>query len=1659
MLGLSHMDAQMEIGGKTLFGNEWIDYSKEYLKIVVRKNAIYKLSYEDLRNAGFPASWQGSQLKLYNNGEEQALYTSTEASWGEGDYLLFYGEKNDGEIDKFHYRDWRSEQLNPKYSMYTDDRVYFLCLKDPQEVKLRYTETDNGLSGPLPELQEFYIHHEELVFSDFNWSPSTPDVPDAFYSSFIKTEGFGTAILSDHDIMLMAANVYNGGPASQLEFRTGSNTQSSHIINIEFNGDQLDTDQYSANQVRDYSYSIPTDALKSNNSLRLSAQGFSDLITVAHASISYPRELDALNSTVFNFGISAGQQSKLYEVKRFTAESTSLLMDIANMRYLEAELTEESARFVLDNPLSIESDLYLVDVDTGVESPASIALVSFNNIDQLNPEFLILTSDKINNNSGGANPIDDYMAFRSSDEGGEYETAALNVENIYDQFGYGIKNHSLAIRNFSQYVKTRWPDFKMVFLVGKALSYGNRNRTTNIESLVPTYGKPGSDILMFADPGVTYPYVGVGRLAARNKTDVSNYLEKVRLHAQISNVSGKSIEERMWLKQIIHLSGGDPSIQQQLFNHLTDMKDIMENSRFGARVNTYRKTSSDPVTSALSQKILDQINSGIAMLSFFGHSSASTFDFSVEDPDDYENTGRLPIILSMGCRAGDIHETAFSLSEDMILTEGRGAIAFVASSGSAFPTPLAVMGKDFYSKLGDAFYEMPVGMALRQVAEDLFDPFSTKVRTLYEQTLMHGDPAILMFQAQDPDYVVDISTITTGGDVGATDDKISLSFDIVNLGRGVQDSINNLLIHEYGDGQKDSTYFKTPAPFHTYSASIEIDNPGFEALGKNTIDIILDVDKEIQESPEPEAELNNSLKFAWANEGFSFFVFDNSAFPVYPNEYSIVSAQGVSLVASSTNAFAEETNFVFELDTSANFDSPILMRSEMSSSPAYVEWQPNIQLENNTVYYWRVSPGNVSDAIWNGSSFVYIDSEQPGWNQSHIGQWNNNSFETFGVDSTNRQFRFAENVNEIIIKNGSYPLHEIEMTVQNDPAGYLPFLADGELPSGVYVSTFDDVTGLPWINKPSPAGGLYGSELYTWWAQNFPNFPYKTDTPENRGKAINFIDNIIPDGNYVVLYTIQRNDFPGIGNYMPEEWAGDATVNPDGKDLMTVLEGYGAQRVRELATGARPYIFVFKKNDPGFPVYEIVANDATELIELNIEILGSWFEGNMTSEVLGPASSWNRLSWRQTGFEQGQDEVSITIIGIQQDGTETLLYEGLTAIELDLSPISAVSYPRLRMIYNVSDTEARTSPQLQYWRVYYDELSELVIDIPSRYVFKSDTLYLGETFEFGSRVTNISNTDIDSLLVKFSIVDASNNEKEVFVRTAPISAGGSQDINFQYPTDELLGVNQFRAEINASIEQGENYFFNNTGVRNFTVLGDRINPLLDISFDGMRIMDGDIVSPSPHIRIVLKDENEFLLLDDIDNFELSLKKLPDNSTTDIDLSSEEVVFTPADSMGVNEAVLEYFPELEEGEYVLYVQATDASGNLSGDQNLEVRFRVIEDTRVSNVLNYPNPFSTSTQFVFTLTGYELPDIFTIQIMTVSGKVVREITKEELGDLRIGLNRTSYRWDGTDEYGTRLANGVYLYRVITSFEENTAKHFDNSAVDPFFREGFGKLVIMR
>ena len=239
---------------------------------------------------------------------------------------------------------------------------------------------------------------------------------------------------------------------------------------------------------------------------------------------------------------------------------------------------------------------------------------------------------------------------------------------------------------------------------------------------------------------------------------------------------------------------------------------------------------------------------------------------------------------------------------------------------------------------------------------------------------------------------------------------------------------------------------------------------------------------------------------------------------------------------------------------------------------------------------------------------------------------------------------------------------------------------------------------------------------------------------------------------------------------------------------------------------------------------------------------------------------------------------------------------------------------------------------------------------------------------------------------------------------------------------------------------------------------DQANPILEVSFDGIFILDGDIVSPNTNILISMKDENEYLYKEDTTGFNFFLKKPCDGCGFErVAFSSTAVTWQGATEN--SDFKIDYAPKnMVNGMYTLQVQVSDESGNESGTEPYEINFEVVNESTITNFYPYPNPFSSSTRFVFTLTGNDVPDDIKIQIMTVTGRIVREILREEMGSIRIGNNITDYAWDGRDEYGDQLANGVYLYKVYIKQNGQDITH-RQTAGDKAFKNGFGKMYLLR
>jgi hypothetical protein len=135
--------------------------------------------------------------------------------------------------------------------------------------------------------------------------------------------------------------------------------------------------------------------------------------------------------------------------------------------------------------------------------------------------------------------------------------------------------------------------------------------------------------------------------------------------------------------------------------------------------------------------------------------------------------------------------------------------------------------------------------------------------------------------------------------------------------------------------------------------------------------------------------------------------------------------------------------------------------------------------------------------------------------------------------------------------------------------------------------------------------------------------------------------------------------------------------------------------------------------------------------------------------------------------------------------------------------------------------------------------------------------------------------------------------------------------------------------------------------------------------------------------------------------------------------------------------------LSTGEHTLTVKAWDVFNNSSEET---IQFRVEEDSKValSHLLNYPNPFTTSTNFIYEHNQACQQLDARVQIFTVSGKLVKTI---ESTFYATGFRGQDIPWDGKDDFGNAIGKGTYIYKLELRNEKGQRA------------ESFQKLVILK
>jgi hypothetical protein len=270
---------------------------------------------------------------------------------------------------------------------------------------------------------------------------------------------------------------------------------------------------------------------------------------------------------------------------------------------------------------------------------------------------------------------------------------------------------------------------------------------------------------------------------------------------------------------------------------------------------------------------------------------------------------------------------------------------------------------------------------------------------------------------------------------------------------------------------------------------------------------------------------------------------------------------------------------------------------------------------------------------------------------------------------------------------------------------------------------------------------------------------------------------------------------------------------------------------------------------------------------------------------------------------------------------------------------------------------------------------------------------------------------------------------------------GRFDIEFIVPKDISYGGDDGRLSL---------YFWNDqfegSGNQEDLLVGgtaenliDHQGPEIKIEFGKSGFVQGDFASPDPLLNVLVSDSLSGInIAGDIGH---QITMVVDGQTS---AGKDMTQFFEYKSGSYTSGVLKYqLTGLEEGLHTIQIKAWDNSNNSSVS---EVAFQVVSDSilTVRNLLNYPNPMVGQTQFSFELSN---DAEVSFKIYTVAGRLVKKFATMSG---QIGFNIFPEAWDGADEDGDSLANGVYLYKMQAVRNEDGHK----TKV-----EKIGKVVIAR
>jgi hypothetical protein len=1666
---------------KEISSESWYSPQKKYLKLYLNKKGMYKITYEDIISAGMElGDVSFDNIELWNIGELIPVHitdANQDSLFNEGDYFEFLGTPPPP--TPYTYQ-----------NIYNLQNVYWLTFDGDKKGKF-YKLKDGYPKGELSAWTGSLhtIHYEQdVLYERLGYAPD--EKRDFWYwgkaSAFggQSTQGFEARfpgfknINTDSNYVNVRVNMH--GITNNLF--CNPEHRAYIYINNKLIGEQIwDGQTESTFEKRIFIGAGGVSIYPQGNILSVWVKGdicpntYSDEIRINWIEFDYWKVFRAEDEQL-NFFSSNDSTGKtrfwvwLWEddsIKIFKPETADIIVN-------PLFLSQYQNAFIFDDSLSNKTEFFITGITYNHLKPDSIVRVNNSDLKNISngADYIIISHPKF---IVPAQSLANYRSSRMLDSSiVNPRVVIVNVNDIYDEFSYGLLD-PFALHYFVRYAFENWatPAPSYIALFGD-MSYDYRKiLPTSRPNFVPSipyqsreFGQSASDNLIAAVAGDdVYPDLAIGRISCETVGEAEILVDKI--------INYPSDASKKWKQNVLLMASGVNASDENYYG-FNDASMTLQNlyltkNGFEA-VKIFRYPNKPEYIPFMGEgpEIRHAFNQGAAIANYYGHGGGYQWDLTFLNDDIYllENQGRLPVIFSVTCYTAHF-DNQDVFGEQFNKVPGKGSLAFFGSSGLTNWE----IGKQINNLIfNDIFNNRNYNLGKSILFAKGKVPNSLAYRNQLAVLTLLGDPGINIALPTQPDFEVKSNGISISPSNPLIEDTVAVKIFVRNYGVTFpEDSVTVELFA----ASKDTSYLVD-----------RVKMPSFGILD-STIITWIPIDAGLYELT---VRVNDDLRIAEPDISDNSA---SAQFAVYsinePNIISPVNGHSTSnnyvdfLFADIGFYIDRSLEYFIEIDTSRNFSSPIIKSSGLLPDTGLVKWRSPQLIKGE--YFWRarIFDGEEYGKWSEVRSIIITDNPKSGYYAE------GNALKQFKTDNVNysssrRGLVLNINPNPPRPSNDRFLEDIFFDTTAIGKLGLTTITTDGTylyFANMWYFQLSDNVAGKTRIykvgtgNNGTEKGKFYGifSDFYDRISNQMfyhgdggiyiiTGSPYDVKRIDVLSEEIEDIhiptgflrwdDSKIADGSFYVtsdgyyVYNISSKDTLGSSRYIlrildpQDNWR---LVKPDMLLTGTTYPGFSG------FFAAEGYIYPYEYYYNGF-MRKIRISDGVFEDEwltrtpfqsyyawtydwINDRVYASTYrssgykrkfskfagkyfnaKGSITTEEVGPAQKWNSLNFEfETTGSAGNYQAVLEGYNNNSKSWDTL---GINLLQSStLLGINPLMYTKLRVEYSLIDSSfgASLPMVLKSFHIDYNPPPEVFIN--SRNItFTPDSVLQGLPTKLTAVMQNIGYSKADSTVAKFFL----NGADSAFL-TKVISIGENSSSAIDYIINTALLIFNNNIKVIASVPHNEFFTYNNIAENSFYVVRDSIPPKFTITFDDKEILNGDIISAKPKVRITLED-NSPLPLDTSYFTIIHNNKLLYFSNPDL-----EYFYMPYPN---SKAEILWQPELNDGRHVLEVLAKDASGNFFDSTFSRSIFFVYNKADLLNVFNYPNPFKTNTYFTFEIRGIQPPEEFYLKIYTIAGRLIKEITVPQ-SSLTVGFNHLF--WDGRDEDGDEVANGVYFYKIVT------------------------------